>query len=110
MLRFSALVAAASIPVAGAAAHAEPVIVEKDGYRFSYEAHQLPDGVVRLAGRMDGRAEEFELLIQPDGRVIGDVGGRQVRFRVSRAKRERVVNELALARREPADLDLAKSD
>ncbi len=98
MLRYVLLLSCAFLPAAAAsAAEPTPILVEKEGYRFSYRSKLSADGLVRLRGLDLDTGRPFDLVVDRQGLVKGDVNGSRVRFTVPRATRDRIAARLTPA-------------
>ena len=64
---------------------AEPVRVERDGYSFEYIVDRKPDGRRVIIGRDLDADRTFRLLVR-GRRVTGEIGDRQVDFKMPRIR------------------------
>ena len=91
MLRSMALFAL-SLSSAGSLAVAAPptrTVVTDDGEKLEYTM-QLEDGErIRFDGRILPSREPFTLILQPNGRVVGNMG-RPVSFSIGQKRRDRL--------------------
>ena len=96
MPRLIALLLTSIVPATlfAGTAHAEPRRVDRDGYRFEYSTRLESGDRVRIEGRTLDTDEKIRLMVEPGGRVRGDIGSRPVSFAVGRATTTRLLADL----------------
>ena len=110
MLRYLALFALLGPSAVIAQPASQPLIETRyDDIPFAYRSELRPDGYVEINGRMLDTNDLFRLVVKPNGRVIGRVGGNSVRFAVSGKVRDRLVTGLR-ARPAPAPVAVEFGD
>ena len=77
------ITALVAVPVTAQAA--EPIRVDREGYKLEYVVSYLEDGTKLITGRDVGDDTKFKLLVR-GRKVTGEVGGQPVRFMAPRSK------------------------
>ena len=81
-----------ALPVSPAIAQT-PIIFENDGDTFRYTS-ELHGDYVYIVGSIVENGERFNLTVKPNRRVVGDFGGRPVKFSVSKRTHDRLIEKL----------------
>jgi hypothetical protein len=93
MFKSIALFALALAPSAAFAATPATEIVSDDGVRFEYSTRLSGEDVL-IEGRTIESGEDFHLVVRPSGRVHGNFGPASVEYKVSKSRRDRLVEKL----------------
>jgi hypothetical protein len=94
MLRLRLLISMSALALSAAPVAAEsPIVFREDGHTFKYTS-ELHGDSVHITGSVVESGESFELVVKQSGRVVGEFGGRSVRFSVSKPVRDRLIKGL----------------
>ena len=93
MFKSIALFALALVPSAAFAVAPATETISDDGVRFEYSTRLSGENVL-IEGRTVETGENFKLVVTPSGTVRGNFGYASVEYKVSKSRRDRLVEKL----------------